>query len=259
MTIPRERFCPVTVGFDTAGRARLIYCGQWTCERCAKKLARKWAAIIKYHIKVDETLRSGDEWRSRQGYWFITLTMRGSMNDVPRAFQRLPKLWDVLRKSFYKKYAYWRYLAFVEGQPNREGMPHFHIISDVPLPIWPGKSGYITKRQVHDFAYSKGFGFEAEQSIVVRSQAAAYVAKYASKGDPAMPRNFRRVRASKLLWREEFEPRDKWIVKGRGEGLASFLLRVSEATELTEAEVYMRMLIVWSENEDTMPPFPRKL
>jgi len=258
MTVVREHKCPASVAFDAAGRTRLLYCGQWSCERCSKKLARKWAAIIKYHIKTDETLRSGEEWIGRQGYWFITLTLRGSMTSVTEAFKRLPKLWDGLRKAFYKKYAFWRYLAFVEGQPNREGMPHFHIISDVPIPVWPGKHGIITKRQVHDFAHKAGFGFEAEQSIVTTSKAAAYVAKYTSKGDPAMPRHFRRVRASKYLWRQEEPEREKWLVKARNEGLGDFVSRVSLATGLSEVEVYTRMMVTWAENAESLPPMPRK-
>lgn len=252
----RERHCPVSVAFDMAGRTKLLYCGQWTCPKCAVKLARKWAAIIKYHVKTDQFLRNGDEWGGKQKYWFITFTLPGRVSNVKHGFAMLPRLWDGLRKKFYRKYAYWRYLAFVEGQPKRGGMPHFHIISDVPIPVWPNKNGVITKRMVHDFAYKSGFGFQAEQETINSSKAAAYVAKYASKQHPAIPKNFRRVRPSALLFRQERDPDKKWLVKARNETLAAFLVRVSEATLLTEIEVYTRMMDCWAENAKDLPRKP---
>lgn len=248
----------MSVAFDSAGRTRLLHCGQWKCPKCAVRLARKWAAIIKYHVKTDQFLRNGDEWGGKQKYWFITFTLPGRVSSVGRGFKMLPGLWDNLRKAFYKKYAYWRYLAFVEGQPKRGGMPHFHVISDVPIPVWPNAQGEITKRMVHDFAHSAGFGFEAEQEIINSSKAAAYVAKYASKQHPAMPKNFRRVRASKMLWRAELPEKDKWLVKARNEGMADFVARVSAVTLLSEAEVYSRILACWAENAKDLPPMTRK-
>lgn len=253
-----KKGCPVSVAFTEAGEPKLLRCGQWNCPYCARLLARRWAVTIKYHIEVDRKIRRGIQWLNRRDYWFITLTLRGEIRRAETGFTILPDLWDRLRKAFRRKYAFWRYLAFVEGQPQRGGMPHFHIISDVPLPIWPNKHGRITKRMVHDFAWRYGWGFEAEQSTVSTAEAGSYVAKYASKQHPATPHGFRRVRASGNIVKPEKPPRDRWIVKGRGEGLGDFLSRASEAIGLSEAELHTRFTECWKRNADILPDMPFK-
>lgn len=113
----------------------------------------------------------------------------------------------------------WEYCAFVEGQPKRGGMPHFHIISLIKAP-----------KRLKDMAMQAGFGHQAKEAVVTSDGAAGYVAKYASKSDEAMPRDFRRVRTSRGWAKLPEYHGMPLIVKARKEFLSEYLLRVSDIT-----------------------------
>jgi len=98
-------------------------------------------------------------------------------------------------------------------------MPHFHIITDMPAPY-----------RIKDFAVHMGYGHQAKQRVVDTFEAANYVAKYASKGDKNMPKNFRRVRCSQNWSKLPPFQGDKLYVKSRNEHITAFLLRVSDET-----------------------------
>jgi len=113
------------------GAAKPVFCGQWTCKRCAKLLARKWAKRVKMHIELEKAEIQHGEIKL---FMFITLTLPGKVRTPERGFELLPKLWDRLRTIMKRKLGKgWQYVAFVEGQPERSHMPHFHIISNRPL------------------------------------------------------------------------------------------------------------------------------
>lgn len=211
-----KRKCPVMKAFTIHGTVVAVFCGSWSCPRCAKMNARKWAWRTALQMNDNPA-----------PYRFWTLTMPGGMRSPWVAFQKLPEMWDAMRKTMQRQYGAWLYLAFVEGQAHRNGMPHFHVITGQPAPY-----------RLKDLAAHLGFGYQAWDVLVNSSQGAQYVAKYASKGDPAMPRNFRRVRACRAWEKLPNHVRVPYICQRKGEDLAAFLVRVSEETPLSVDDAY---------------------
>jgi hypothetical protein len=70
----------------------------------------------------------------------------------------------------------------------------------------------------------------ATEELVASWKAAWYVAKYASKTDPAIPFRFRRCRSSRDWSKLPESDLAAFLVKARIEHLSDFLLRVSDAT-----------------------------
>lgn len=204
----RQGKCPVFFAFNHKGECVAIPCGQWSCPYCAKRNAGKWAWRVSLHIKK----------RGKPAY-FWTLTLRGKYKTAEQGYKALPKLWDAFRKIIQRYVGTWEYVAFVEGQPKRVGMPHFHIISMKKSP-----------KRLKDLAMQAGFGYQAKEQRVNSAKAAWYVAKYASKTDPRIPKNFRRVRSSQR-WHKlpEFKGHELYV-KGRNESLTEYLIRVSDGT-----------------------------
>ena len=157
--------------------------------------------------------------------------MRGGYIRARDAYEDIPTMFDSLRKYLKRERGDWTYLAFVEGQPHRGGMPHFHIISML-------KSPYRLK----DLAYHYGFGYQAKEIKIESPQAAQYVAKYASKGDKSIPKGFRRVRASQD-W-EKLPPclRSPYIIAAKDEDIAHYLIRVTEQTHLSLDQASQRWM-----------------
>lgn len=232
-----KKKCPVFYAFNLKGECVPVPCGQWTCPECAKRLAKKWAWRTELHIS------------SRQA-WFITLTVRGYYTDVPAVYKMLPKWWDTFRKVIQRAIAPKKleYIAFVEAQTKtRNGMPHFHIITLQKPKLYTtlkdrktGKSKRDKQRKVirttlryKDLAWRCGFGFQCDVKRVNSGKAAGYVAKYASKIDPSMPKGFRRVRASEG-WKDLPNDNEAFdlIVKAHDELLTPYLLRVNGVTNV---------------------------
>lgn len=206
--------CPAFYAFNKEGKVIPVDCGQWMCPRCAKHLARMWGWRAKLQINGSDD----------GVYWFWTLTLRGKYRTPTQGFKALPKLWDAFRKIIQravakKKLGKWSYLAFVEGQPKRQYMPHFHILSSHKAPL-----------RLKDVAMQAGFGYQAKEKLIDGPKAMSYVAKYASKQSEAMPKKFRRVRASRDWAKLPPFEGDPLYVKAKDETLAAFLLRVNEAT-----------------------------
>lgn len=200
--------CPYGVAFSVTGECKMLYCGQWSCPRCSKLNARMWSWRVRLHIEA-----SGEVW------YFMTFTLRPTVPTVRKGYQLLKPLWDLLRKHM-KRFAgrrKWEYIAFVEGQRHRGGMPHFHIISNLPAPI-----------RIKDFAMKIGFGYQADQSVVNSDKAASYCAKYASKFDDQQPKNLRHVRVSQKWTKLPERDYPAYIVRARGETLDVYLFRVAD-------------------------------
>ena len=229
-TVSRRK-CPVTAGFTADGKLKVIYCGMWSCPRCAVKNAKRWAK------RARKQLFNGRDGKSTR-YFFITLTLGSKIRTVDKGFESIPGLWDRLRKNMQRAYPdSWDYLAFVEGQPDRGGMPHFHVLSSQAPTAKVGKRGWITKHNMHDWAYALGWGFEADLSQVMGDRAASYVAKYASKQHPATPKGFRRVRPSQG-WAKDTTPQAiHLIVPRRGESLVDYINRVAYETGLPQEDL----------------------
>jgi len=219
--------CPVTFGFDRNGFTRLIYCGQWSCPDCAKKLAKRWAVRIKLHIQKD-TQDYALKW------YMLTLTLGRGHSDPQLAYKALRKLWNRLRMAInrFDDSRKWQYAAFVEGQPKRQNMPHFHIIMDNQPPCKRNKKGEITKHALHDWAHRMGWGFEADLGQVDHDKAASYVAKYVSKGSGVVPPGFRRVRVSHGWTKLPKDPERKLLVLQKAESIVDFILRVGDRTSV---------------------------
>lgn len=211
------RKCPVMLAFKDTGQCVPIFCGQWACDHCAIRLAHKWAAIARHGIKIE----------ARPAY-FWTLTMGRKIKKAKYAYAKLPKMFDALRKAMQRRYGKWLYIAFVEGQPKRGNMPHFHIITFEKSP---------TKR-LKDFVTKFGFGFSATQTEITGRKAAGYVAKYATKQNPDTPKGFRRVRAARQ-WpkRPKRAKFDELIVMSKKENLTEYFTRVARLTGLSYERV----------------------
>lgn len=253
-----REFCPVSICFTKTGETRLLRCGKWSCPHCAKLLSKRWAKRVYQHIQEQQTVTAENPLADTKQFWFMTFTLKGKRLTTERAYVLIKKIWGKFRKQMQRKYREWQYVAFVEGQPKRQNMPHFHVISDCQPPARRNKHGIITKRAMHDYAHSLGFGYQADLSQVSGRKAAFYVAKYVSKQGTSVPKNFRRVRTSQDWLKLPENPERKYIVKSRGEGMGSFVSRVATETGLSEADVYTRFAVAWAENHKDLPPFPRK-
>lgn len=201
--------CPTMNAFNTSGDIVVVLCGQWKCSICSRLLARKYASITAYGV-------------NQQGgkAYFWTLTMGQRIKTAKKAYEILPKMWNALRVSMQRKYPDWQYIAFVEGQPKRGNMPHFHIISMRQSP----------KKRLKDYAPKFGFGYQAKEEIVEGWEAAGYVAKYATKQNPDTPKNFRRVRKSQKWPMRPKVQREGLIVRSTRERIEDYLQRVSRLT-----------------------------
>lgn len=196
--------CPSFFAFDNEGNLHGIQCGQWSCPTCAKHLARMWAWRCRIHVEAHDNQA-----------WFWTLTLRGKCKTAEQGYAILPSLWDNLRKRVQRRVKTWSYCAFVEGQPKRGHMPHFHVISMVQSP-----------KRLKDLAMECGFGYQAVEKTITSAKAANYCAKYASKTNPATPKGFRRVRASRDWAKLPDYEGDPLLVKAGDELLSDYLLRV---------------------------------
>lgn len=194
--------------------------------------ARLWAWRVKLHIEANPD----------QTPYFWTLTIGSNIKTAAQAYAVLPRLWDTFRVTLKRLLdaQKWHYVAFVEGQPQRTFMPHFHIISMTKCPM-----------RLKDLACKVGFGYMANEQKITSMRAANYVAKYASKQGQEMPRSFRRVRASQGWAKLPPFEGVALMVKSRKENTLDFLLRVHSATGVFIDELKDRWLLaneVWSEN-----------
>lgn len=213
--------CPLMVAFTAKGQARLIYCGRWACPHCSKVNARQWAHDAYYGIR-NPAQRVG-----KCHFW--TFTMPSRYTKPSQAYKVLPRLWDTLRKNIQRDQKRFTFIAFVEGQPKRGHMPHFHVLTFNTIP-----KGHSKRKDplhhIKDFAVHMGFGYYAEDEIVSGRKAASYVSKYASKGCPEIPKGFRRVRCSRN-WQKAPKPTtDPYLVRAHNEPIEAYLMRVSETS-----------------------------
>jgi len=217
--------CPYGIAFDVNGKVVALWCGKWSCERCQKINAKLWAWRASLHINNAD--RTAYHW---------TLTLRSSVRTPYQGFKVIPKLWDNMRKIVQRQTGKWSYMAFVECHPKRSKIPHFHVLSLTPSPAL----GTHKAEPLKDLAYMAGFGYMATESEVQGYKAAYYVAKYASKHDTAMPRNFRRVRTSQDWAKLPEVLLDPYLVKSHDENVSEFLLRVNTQTNVDIDTLYIR-------------------
>lgn len=243
--------CIQFYAFNREGVIIPVSCGQWSCPECAKTLARKWAARVKLHVQIHGPAA-----------YFWTLTLRPSIQTAKDGYRALPKLWDTFRKMLQRYYGEkWDYCAFVEAHPQRGHIPHFHIISMRPIPyvtsVTDKKTGKVTyikgripreqrntklnayrKMRLKDLAMRAGFGYQADDSVVTGHKAASYVAKYASKTEIAIPKGFRRVRATRNWAKLPDIEGPELIVKSQKETDFSYIMRVHDITGIDVEKLY---------------------
>jgi len=223
--------CPYGIGFNEHGKAVPLLCGKWSCENCRNTLAKQWAYRASQHINnVD-----------KQAY-FWTLTLRSSVRTPYQGFRAIPTAWDNLRKTMQRETGKWSYLAFVECHPRRDKIPHFHVLSLTQSPV----VGHHKTMPIKDLAWRSGFGYIALEQAVAGWKAAWYVAKYASKHDPSIPRNFRRCRCSRDWAKLPEVNLPAYMVKGKAEHLGEFLVRVSEVCNVPEEVLHTRWNVAHS-------------
>ncbi|HEY6020600.1 MAG TPA: hypothetical protein VIY48_12135 [Candidatus Paceibacterota bacterium] len=203
--------CPAFYAFNSDGQLIAVRCGSWYCPTCMKINARMWSWRVTIHM----TLRGGPA-------YFWTFTLGKKYKTATQGFAALPKLWDRLRKYLSRNMSgRWEYVAFVEGQPLRGHMPHFHIISLQKCP-----------KRIKDVAVWNGFGYEAKEKRITSAKAASYVSKYASKQSPVTPRGFRRVRASQGWSKLPEKSKATIYVQAAKESLQEYLTRVASETAI---------------------------
>lgn len=217
--------CPYGIGFNDHGKCVPLFCGKWSCDRCRSDLAKQWA------WRASLQIASGD----RTAY-FWTLTLRSNVRTPYQGFKHIPIAWDTLRKTMQRETGKWSYLAFVECHPKRSHIPHFHVLSLTAAPV----VGSHISQPLKDLAYRSGFGYIALEETVSSWKAAWYVAKYASKHDASIPRNFRRCRCSRDWAKLPSINLPAYYVKSRTEHLSEFLVRVGEATGVGVDQLYGR-------------------
>lgn len=227
--------CPVTIAFDHSGHTHIVWCGKWNCLRCQKRLAHQWAQRARLARNPSGSL-------SGSNLFFLTLTLGGNAKTATEGFSAIPSLWDTTRKAYQRFYGTFSYLAFVEGQPRRSGMPHFHILTWNQVPVEPNRRGRVTKHALHNWAHALGWGFQAVCEVVTSGLAAVYVAKYATKQSSFTPKHFRRVRCSQDWPKPDRGKLPAWLVPQRGESAVDFILRVSDFTGIPSDDLYPRYL-----------------
>lgn len=233
MALSGNNYCPVSIAFDRNAVVQPIFCGRWSCPTCQKRLANKWALRAKLGLSTSETDPNPE-------MWFLTLTLGSFYRSATQGFEALPGLWDTTRKNFQRTYGDWMYMAFVEGQPQRGNMPHFHILTDHEPPAKRGRKGYVTKHNLHDWAVAFGWGFECDLVLVNGDDAAGYVAKYASKQSSSTPKRFRRVRCSRNWPQLPKDPNYAYLVPSKNEDIANFIDRVSSIVDVPQEILYRR-------------------
>lgn len=202
--------------FNTDGALIAVRCGSWYCPKCMKTNSLQWSWRVRLHMGK----RHGPA-------YFWTLTMGRKYKTAAQAYAALPGLWDRFRKYIARLHpGTWEYVAFVEGQPHRVDMPHFHIISLIKAP-----------KRLKDIAVWSGFGYQADEKRVTGDKAAWYVAKYASKQSPSCPRGFRRVRASRGWTKLPEKGGPGLIVQAQKETLQAYFLRVADETGIPVDDV----------------------
>lgn len=221
--------CPYGIGFTVNGTIAPLWCGKWSCERCRVINAKLWAWRARLHVDSSDS----------QAY-FWTLTLRSTVRTPYQGYRELKRLWDNLRKTMQRRLSKdkkkWSYLAFVECHPARSKVPHFHVISMSNAPVL----GSHVSQPLKDLAFMCGFGYIAKEEEIEGGKAAGYVAKYASKHDPSMPRNFHRCRASKDWAKIPELEQPSYLVRGKDESLTEFLLRVNTRSDVDIEVLYTR-------------------
>lgn len=217
--------CPYGIGFNHDGKTVALWCGRWSCDTCRAALAKRWA------WRASIQVRSADA-----SAYFWTLTLRPEIKTAYQGFRAIPVKWDNLRKTVQRKTGKWSYLAFVECHTRRSAIPHFHVLSLTPAPV----VGRHLSTPIKDLAFGAGFGYMAKEEKIDSGKAASYVAKYASKHDPAIPRGFRRCRCSRDWAKLPEINLPAYLVKSRSEHLADFLVRVAEVTGAEIEILYTR-------------------
>lgn len=168
--------CPnATRAFNQQGQVIAMACDKWACPVCGPLQAWRWARRIRFGIALSD---------EREAY-FWTLTLPAWVDTAEKGYEILPARWDNLRKHIQRAMGRWDYAAFVEEHPQRDFIPHMHIISLKASP-----------ERLKDLACHAGFGYMATEDKISGSHAAFYVSKYCSKQGRAMPKGFRRVRTS---------------------------------------------------------------
>lgn len=217
--------CPVLLAFNSAGYVVPLWCGQWECSYCRLRLSQEYAAICRYGIA---------HYEPEQSYMW-TLTLGSSYMDRRKGFAALPKLWDTFRKGVQRAIQpdKWQYFTVVEGQPKRDSMPHFHIVTPILFPV-PTKRKKL-ESMIKDYAVQCGFGYQAHQRKVSGAEGARYVAKYLAKGGGTFPKGARRIRISREWPKSVAESAPlaaDLIVWQRGEHLQDYLIRAANELDL---------------------------
>jgi len=218
------------VAFTQEGKAKLLYCSQWGCPNCRVTKSREWMRIARFGVHYGQA--------GRLPIVFWTLTLGSAYTNVVDGYKAIPRLWDTFRKEIQREQGRFDYLAFVEGQPKRSFMPHFHVLAFARVPSYYNERT-DPRNNIKDFAAHVGFGYQSKEKIVDSDGAAYYVSKYVSKGSPDIPKGFRRVRCSRSWPKPPDDPKKPYLVRGVGEQITDFILRV-EAISGRDADELVR-------------------
>lgn len=158
------------------GEWRVVFplrCNSWACEKCRKKLSKKWIKKIS-PTSVER---------------FITLTVDPSrFSDPGEALKAIydgyKKLIQAIRRDRKKDFQYFSVIEF-----TKKGWPHLHILQ---------RGSYLERKWLSEKWSSFGVGRIVDiRQVKGSGNVKEYLAKYLSKDGEAVKHHLRKVRFSK--------------------------------------------------------------
>lgn len=155
-------------------------CKQWKCPACAQSNRKRWALRAHYGY----TVLAADSCP----LYFATVTSHEKIRTVAESQRVFRDAWPDLRKRMNRAAPGLAWFGIPEH--HRDGVLHFHFITDAPL----------QERWLKDNARGVGFGYMADVELIQSAwRTAGYVLKYLGKdlGLLNWPKFYRRVRTSR--------------------------------------------------------------
>lgn len=164
-----------------------VRCKQWSCPFCAKKNAAMLRGLIQKALKGYMETQGQAEAKLRYHIKLVTLTMPGkeyrSASSLEEREKLIKKNLDKLLKALRKKRGVNQWIWVKEAQ--RDGTPHIHLIL-----IGAGIADKgLLKDVVKLWSDKYGMGNADVEVVMNAGGAAAYVAKYLTKGKGAGMKN----------------------------------------------------------------------
>jgi len=198
MSIKRcENFSKILLGTDN--KKRLIgfaRCKQWTCAYCAQKNKSIWRAAIIHALNQ----RTDITWT------FLTITAHENAKNTRNSLKNIQtgwtRLYNKMKYHCRKHHMDVHYIRVYE--PHKDGRIHAHMLLGYSpqIPYRLDEFEFLYERWFKDNARSSGMGYEANLQLLQENNAgyvSAYISKYMTKMEKALPKGTRRIQSSQNL------------------------------------------------------------